>query len=174
MSEQLPPAGFAVEWPEVETVPRPQRNNFEEDSYQRSFFRFESYVEESKPAMTEPSHRDLRWMVLTGILVFVLGLLAALYTFVQRSDSVVDEATHRLQPGMTIAEVQQILKGVHHANIVTKGRGMYLFYGNCEWVTVNIENDRVVGVECLPDVSPWRRMRLNWHRSLRFVFARDE
>jgi hypothetical protein len=122
--------------------------------------------------MAESPNRRLRWGVLAAVLVIASGLLVALFSSIRRSDSVVEQTTHQLRPGMSNAEVQQTLNGVHHANVVTKGHGEYFFYGNCEWVIVKMDGDRVVKVEHLPDdANSLEGMRRIWARRLRSVFS---
>jgi hypothetical protein len=105
--------------------------------------------------------------------VAALALLAFLVSFVQRRDSSVAQALEQLKPGMTEAEVQQVLQPVRHAKLPTKqGSSAYTFYGFGEFVTVVMEKDgedgRIAQVVHEPDEGPlWDRLRRAWERRFR-------
>src|SRR5262249_1903107 len=122
-------------------------------------------------AMSTSSDRRLRWGVLAGVVA--MSLFTVLFVVLLRRDWAIGQAVDRLQPGMTEAEVQQVLKGVRHAKLATpEGDPAYLFYGTDEFVTVVLHDEdgtpRVVRVEHAPDDGPgWDRMRRRWENRLR-------
>jgi multidrug efflux pump subunit AcrB len=132
--------------------------------YRGRLFKREKY-------MSVSSDRRLRWGIMAGFAA--VALLALHFGFVHRRDSAVAQAIGQLRPGMTEAQVQQVLQPVRHAKLAaTKGKSAYAFYGFDEFVTVVMEKDgqdaRVARVVHEPDEGPlWDRFRRGWERRLR-------
>lgn len=121
--------------------------------------------------MSAYSDRRLRWGVMA--VVAGLALLAFIFSFVHRRDSAVAQAIDQLQPGMTAAEVQQVLRPVRHAQLPTRaGNSAYTFYGFDGFITVVMEkageDTRVAKVVHERDEGPlWDRLRRDWERRFR-------
>jgi hypothetical protein len=121
--------------------------------------------------MNEPSNRRLRWGYLA--IFAVLALIACVIFLLQRKDSEVAEAIDKLQPGMTAAEVQEILKPVHHFEMPRKqGTSESTFYALDGFLTIVMEKDgdnaRLTRVVHQPDGGPWwERLRRKWESRLR-------
>jgi len=121
--------------------------------------------------MSASSDRSLRWEITAGVVA--LAVLACLFGFVRRRDSAVAQAMVQLRPGMTEAEVQELLLTVRHARLPTpQGTTAYTFYGFDEFVTVVMDGDgedtHVAKLVHEPDEGPlWDRVRREWDRRFR-------
>src|SRR6516225_6572516 len=90
--------------------------------------------------MSALSHWRKRWGLLAVIAALVV--IVSLFGVMHQRDSAVARAVSQLQPGMTDAEVQQILEPVRNARLASrKGADAYVFYGIDEFVTVVMERD---------------------------------
>jgi hypothetical protein len=106
-----------------------------------------------------------------AVLVIVL-LVFLLANFFLRGDQRVRQATAKLEPGMSEAEVQEVLRGTYHLveTPVKADEVRYQFYGIDEFVNVVLEKKgevaRVTRVTHAPDSGPWwERLRRRWdHR----------
>jgi hypothetical protein len=122
--------------------------------------------------MIESSDRRWRWMVVA--LVVVAAAVVCTVYLLHRKDSAVEEAIAKLQPGMTDAQVQEVLKPVRHRVMpANHGNYEYTFYGEDHGFVIVFmekhgENTRLTRVIHHPDMGPWwERLRRKWEWRLR-------
>jgi hypothetical protein len=121
--------------------------------------------------MSTSFNRRLVWGSVVGVVLVIVFVLCVAYVS-QLKDSEIAEAINRLQPGMTDAEVDQVLEPLRHVKVTKQGVGDFTFYGNDEFVTVVMEKDRehsrLAKVVHQPDLGPWwERFRRKWEWRLR-------
>jgi len=89
----------------------------------------------------------------------------------QREDSTIAQIVAQLHPGLTNAELQEVLGPIHRSHKVTQeGNLCIIFYWLDGYVTVVMDNEgeKVERVTHQPDLGPWyERLRRKWEFRLR-------
>jgi hypothetical protein len=119
--------------------------------------------------MNPSSGRARRWLWISGVLTLILVVLVCIL----RDDQVMSHAVEQLRIGMTIPEVQEVLRPIHEGRFPIRsmsGESEILFYGVDEFVTVvfDKEDGRVTRIEHLPDDGfSWDHLRRRCEHSFR-------